>query len=229
MPRDAHRNPWAAYALPSAHSSLSMSDDDDDQWEAVNELGSASVTSPMTHSSMIRSSMIRSPMARSSMAHSSMHQPMSYLDKVRSGLGPWSDRSEVAVLTPPPPPSAAPKPSHSASSSTTPFEMVSGYGRVVEEVLGGCGGWHGDAYALENMVADTTGEGVRGGKREGMRGGSRVVERGKSMEGEHRASLVSAGTNANVGHFLPVPSGKREQGEGCEDASQVRAFVVRLE
>ena len=198
-------NPWSAYALPLTNpGSLS-----DEEWD------DASVTSPMPNAA---------------------GQRASYLDKVRAGGAGGGAKGGA----PPPPPSL------SASSSTTPLAgydiVMDGAGLQVERMLDGKGRGSSDMYALENMVADTGGSArEREQERERERDwasneareaadardvkASRDSKRGS--KGRARSSLSGLSSTCEAGQFLTVPSGKREQGEGCEDASQVRICVVK--
>ena len=204
-------NPWSAYALPLTNpGSLS-----DEEWD------DASVTSPMPNAA---------------------GQRASYLDKVRAG-GAGGGAKGGAPPPPPPPP-----PSLSASSSTTPLAgydiVMDGAGLQVERMLDGKGRGSSDMYALENMVADTGGsarerEQEREREREGEWASNEAREAAdardvkasrdskRGSKGRARSSLSGLSSTCEAGQFLTVPSGKREQGEGCEDASQVRICVVK--
>ena len=206
-------NPWSAYALPLTNlGSLS-----DEEWD------DASVTSPMPNA---------------------VGQRASYLDKVRAG-GAGGAGGGAKGGAPPPP-------SLSASSSTTPLAgydiVMDGAGLQVDRMLDGKGRGSSDMYALENMVADTRGrarerEQEREREREWASNEGREAREAREAadakdakasrdskrgsKGRARSSLSDLSSTCEAGQFLTVPSGKREQGEGCEDASQVRICVVK--
>lgn len=114
----------------------------------------------------------------------------------------------------------------------------------MERMLDGKGRGSSDMYALENMVADTGGsarereqEREREREREWASNEAREAADAKDVKasrdskrgskGRARSSVSGLSSTCEAGQFLTVPSGKREQGEGCEDASQVRICVVK--